>query len=448
MAQPMPRIRVLEQFIMSNQEKKQRVLTRKHVARLERERRQVAIVRIVAITMITLVVLLLGYGYLDATYFQLQKPVIEVNGEKVTIKTFQERVQLQRVNLQNLYQRYQFFQQNFGMDVTQQIQEVEYYLQSPQALGQLVIDQMRDEALIRQEADKRGITVTEDEIEKAVQEAYSFYPDGTPTPTITPTVFEFPTLTSEQLTIYPSTATPTIAPTSTPAPTSSPDPSVTATPTERASGRPTPTFVPEEATATATPYTLDGYKAEYQTTVDQFKSYGISEEVLRDVYKNNILHDKLQKVITADLPTSEEQVWARHILVDTEGEAIAVKELLKNGSDFARLAREFSKDTGSGAQGGDLGWFGRGTMVTEFEDVAFSLPIGEISEPVKSTFGYHIIQVLGRQELPLSESQLQQSRDTAFSDWLTTATDEAEIVTYDTWMDQIPPMPDFQAVAN
>lgn len=431
---------------MSNQEKKQKVLTKKHVARLERERRQVAIVRSVAIAMIVIVVLLLGYGYLDATYFQLQKPVIEVNGEKVTIKTFQERVQLQRVNLENLYQRYQFFQQNFGMDVTQQIQEVEFYLQSPEALGQLVIDQMRDEALIRQEAEKRGITVTDEEVEKAVQEAYNFYPDGTPIPTTTPTAFEFPTLTSEQLTIYPSTATPTTAPTSTPEPTFTPDPSLpTATAT---SERPTPTFVPEEATPTATPYTLDGYKSEYQTTVDQFKAYGISESVLRDVYRNNLLRDKLLKVIAADVPTSEEQVWARHILVDTEGEAVAVEDLLKNGSDFARLAREFSKDTGSGAQGGDLSWFGKGAMVPEFEAVAFSLPIGEISEPVKSQFGYHIIQVLGRQELPFSESQLQQNRETAFSDWLTTTKDEAEIVTYDTWMDHIPPMPDFQPIAN
>jgi len=430
---------------MSNQEKKPRVVTKKHVARLERERRQVMIVRTVAIIMIGVVAILLGYGYFDATYLQKQKPVAEVNGEKISIEHFQERVQLQRVNLANLYQRYQFFQQNFGMDVTQQIQEVEFYLQSPEALGQLVIDQMTEEALIRQEAEKRGITASDDEVEQAVQEAYSFFPNGTPTPTITPTAFEYPTLTSEQLTIYPSTATPTTAPTSTPEPTSTPDASVTATPTERASGRPTPTFVPEDATPTATPYTLEGFQTEYQTTVDQFKSYGISEEIVREVYRNNILREKLMEVITGDQPTTEEQVWARHILVDTEGEATAVEELLKNGSDFARLARDFSSDTGSGSQGGDLGWFGKGAMVPEFEDAAFNQPIGEIGKPIKSQFGYHIIQVLDRRELPLSASQLQQNRDTAFNDWLSTVKAEADIVNYDTWRSQIPPMPDFQA---
>jgi hypothetical protein len=432
---------------MSNQENKQKVLTRKHVARLERERRQVAIVRTVAFVMIGVVLLLIGYGYIDANYLQLQKPVVEVNGEKVTIEQFQERVQLQRVNLVNLYQQYQFYQQNFGMDTTQQIQELDFYLNSPDALGQLVIDQMVDEALIRQEAEKRGITVSDTEVEQAVQEAYNFFPNGTPTPTITPTAFEYPTLTSGQLTLYPSTAIPTTAPTFTPEPTSTPDPSVTATPTESASGRPTPTFVPEDVPATATPFTEEGFKTEYETTVKQFKSFGISEATLRSVYSNNILRTKLQDAITADTPAAEEQVWARHILVATESEAKAVYDLLMNGSDFAKLAREYSIDTGSGSQGGDLGWFGKGVMVTEFETAAFSQPIGEIGEPVQSQFGYHIIQVLARQELPVSASQLDQKRQTAFSEWLTAARTEAEITNYDGWVNQMPPMPDFQAAA-
>ncbi|MDL1944428.1 hypothetical protein FBQ99_19005 [Chloroflexi bacterium CFX2] len=432
---------------MASRKEKPRILTKKHVARLERERRQVALVRTVALAMIGVVALLLGYGYLDITYLQLQKPVAEVNGEKIPIREFQERVQLQRVNLVNVYQQYQFFQQQFGMDVSQQIQEIEFYLQSPESLGQQVVDQLIDEALIRQEAEKRGITVSEAELEQAIQEAYRYFPNGTATPTVTPTAFEYPTLTSGQLTLYPSTATPTRAPTFTPEPTSTPDPSVTPTATFTAAP-PTPTFVPEAATATSTPYTLEGFQEQYQTSLTEFQTYGVSEEVLRSVYRNNLLRSKLQEAIAADLPTSEEQVWARHILVDTEAEAKTVYELLKKGSDFATLAEERSKDTGSASQGGDLGWFGKGVMVPEFEQVAFTLPIGEIGEPVKSQFGYHIIQVLGRQELPLSESQLQQNRDNAITEWLTTAREQATIVTHDTWRDQIPPMPDFSSLSQ
>jgi hypothetical protein len=321
---------------------------------------------------------------------------------------------------------------------------VEYYLQSPQATGQLVLDKMIDEVLISHEAERRGITVSDEEIEQAIREAYNFFPNGTPVPTITPTAFEYPTLTSQQLTVYPLTATPTEVLTSTPASTFTPDPSVTATATFTAAP-PTPTSVPEDVTPTATPFTLEGFNTEYQTTLEEYQSYGVSEATFRSAYKNELLRKKLAEAITVDVQSTEEQVWARHILVVTESEAKAVIELLNNGSDFEKLAKQFSTDTGSGAVGGDLGWFGRGAMVPEFENAAFSQPIGEISEPVQSQFGYHIIQVLDRQELPLDASQLQQSRDNAFTEWLTTAKEEADVTTNDLWMQHIPDMPQFGA---
>jgi foldase protein PrsA len=431
---------------MENKTKKPKNPTRKHVARLEREKKQVALVRTVAIVMFGVIALLLVYGYLDLNYLQLQKPVAEVNGEKISIEQWQERVQLERVNLVNVYQQYQYFQQQFGMDVSQQIQEVENYLQSPEATGQLVLDQMVNETLILQEAEKRGISVSEEEVEQSIREIYRFFPDGTPVPTITPTAFEYPTLTSQQLTFYPPTSTPTEVLTSTPESTFTPDPAASPTATFTAAP-PTPTFVPEDVTPTSTPYTLEGFKTEYQTTVDEYKSYGISEATLRSVYRNDLIRKKVLEEITADVPSSEEQVWARHILVSSETEAKAVYDLLENGSDFAKLADQFSTDTGSGAKGGDLGWFGSGAMVAEFEQAAFSQPIGEIGSPVKSQFGYHIIQVIDRRELPLSESQLQQNRDSKFSEWLTSTTEESEIITNDLWMQHIPPMPQFGAAS-
>jgi parvulin-like peptidyl-prolyl isomerase len=419
-----------------------RIITKKHIARLERERRQVTIVRTVAIAMIAVVLLLIGYGYLDLKYLQLQKPVAEVNGDKIAIADWQERVQLQRINLSNLLQQYQFYQQNFGMDTSQQQQQIMLSLQSPETLGQQVIDAMIDEVLIRQEAVKRGITVSGEEVEQAIQGAYNFFPNGTPTPTITPTSFEYPTLTSQQLTIYPATATPTEFLTFTPEPTATRDLSVTPTATAT-TAPPTPTFVPEAATATSTPYTLEGFKTEYQTTLDNFKKYGISEKTLRTVYENQLLREKVLAAVTADLPSSEEQVWARHILLETEAEAQAAYEALIKGADFAKIAQDLSKDTGSKSSGGDLGWFGKGMMVSEFENAAFSQKIGEIGKPVQSQFGYHIIQVIDRRELPLSASQLQQNRQTAFSDWLTKTRESSTITTNDLWKQHIPPTPDF-----
>lgn len=86
------------------------------------------------------------------------------------------------------------------------------------------------------------------------------------------------------------------------------------------------------------------------------------------------------------------EVRASHILVKTQMEAQKVSGKLASGSDFANLAKKFS-ECPSGRNGGDLGFFGKGRMVKPFEDAAFSLEIGEISQPVETQFGYHIIMV-------------------------------------------------------
>jgi parvulin-like peptidyl-prolyl isomerase len=423
---------------MADQNKKPISSSRKHVARLEHDRRQVAIVRTVAFVMFGVIALLIGYGALDTYYLQKQKPIAEVNGEKITVAEWQERIQMQRVQLVNSYQLYQFYQTNFGGDYSQQLQQIESYVQFPQLLGQQLLDQMVDEALIRQEAKKRNITVTDEEVEKYIQEqTYNFYPNGTPVPTVTPTTIVYPSPAPLQLTLYPHTPTPTTAPTSTPEPTSTPDLSPTAT-----MAPPTPTFIPEAATPTATPYTLDGYKAEYQKTLDEYTSYGVTEATFRSVYRNILLRNKLEEAVTADMPTTDEQVWARHILVADEATLKTVTGLLNQGIDFAKVAQEYSIDTGTAASGGDLGWFSKGAMVAEFETAAFSQEIGVIGEPVKTQFGYHIIQVLDKQQLPLTTFQIKQNRDAAFTEWLNTTRDGADVVPSETWMDQIPPMPD------
>src|SRR5258706_3996915 len=232
-----------------------KIVTKKHIARLERERQQVRLIQTISITAIAIVVLLVGYGILDTTYLKLRKPVAEVNGEKIALNYWQERLQMSRINLVNNRQQYQYYQQNFGMDTSQQQQQIQLLLQTPETLGTQVLNQLIDEALVRQEAKKRGITVSAAEVEAKIQESLNFFPNGTPTPTITPTEVSIPTLTSEQLKLYPATSTPTEVLTATPAPTNTPDPASTATSTPAPA---TPTFLPQAATATATPYTLDG----------------------------------------------------------------------------------------------------------------------------------------------------------------------------------------------
>ncbi|HKZ61047.1 MAG TPA: peptidylprolyl isomerase [Nitrososphaera sp.] len=88
------------------------------------------------------------------------------------------------------------------------------------------------------------------------------------------------------------------------------------------------------------------------------------------------------------------KIKCSHILVQKQSEALAILERLKKGESFANLAKELSIDKGSGKRGGDLGYFGRGMMVKPFEETAFKLEKGQMSEPVKTEFGYHIIKRL------------------------------------------------------
>jgi peptidyl-prolyl cis-trans isomerase C len=97
----------------------------------------------------------------------------------------------------------------------------------------------------------------------------------------------------------------------------------------------------------------------------------------------------------------EEEVHARHILVPTEDEAKAILVELKKGADFATLAKEKTQDPSGKTNGGDLGYFTKGQMVPEFSDVAFKLGKGELSEPVKSQFGWHIIKVEDKRTKPV-----------------------------------------------
>jgi len=127
----------------------------------------------------------------------------------------------------------------------------------------------------------------------------------------------------------------------------------------------------------------------------------LMEALLRDVGKSAVSDDAMHKVYDDAVKqmTTEEEVHARHILVPTEEEAKAIEAELKKGADFATLAKAKSKDPGA-AEGGDLGYFTKDQMVPEFADAAFKLKKGEISDPVHTQFGWHIILVEDRRSKP------------------------------------------------
>ncbi|ATW28780.1 foldase [Candidatus Formimonas warabiya] len=136
---------------------------------------------------------------------------------------------------------------------------------------------------------------------------------------------------------------------------------------------------------------LDDVKKDVKSSMEVKKllepQISISEEEINNYFTEN----KAQFA-------QQEQVQVRHILVESEDTAKEVKAKLAAGGDFAELAKKYSIDTSNKDQGGELGFISRGQMVAEFEEAAFSLGVGKISDPVKTEYGYHIIQVENRKE--------------------------------------------------
>ena len=146
----------------------------------------------------------------------------------------------------------------------------------------------------------------------------------------------------------------------------------------------------------------------------------------------SITEDETKAYFEANRATfvQEKQVKASHILVDTEEKANEVKAKLVNGGDFVQLAKEYSTDTATKDNGGDLGFFGSGVMAPEFEKVAFSLNVGGVSDPVKTEYGYHIIKVIDKKDAQeanyeqskaaIKETLLEQKVDEGYGSWMQT----------------------------
>lgn len=429
--------------------------TKKHVARLQREKQQARIILFAFFGILAAVILLLLYGWLDARYFQLQRPVAQVGETRILVRDFEPRVRLYRQQLLNDYSQYAQYAQIFGLNMDNQLQQIANTLNSPNIIGQTVLDQMIREEIIRQEAAKRGITVSPAEIDEAVQAAFGYFPNGTPTPSPTATQIVTPPIPAEAFKIVsptpPSTATPPAAPTAGPTEEAESTPEAAATPTATVEPSPTPTAGPSPTPfPTATPLTLEGYQKMANDAGQNLEKLGLSRDYYRSYFEVQLLEQKLRESVTADIPHTELQVWARHILVSDGRIADEIIQRLKNGEDFAELAREYSKDPGSAQNGGDLGWFGKGRMVPEFEAAAFALEkSGDFTtRPVQSSFGYHIIQLIAKQERPLTAEEYEARKNQAFTEWLAGVKEEYAVQTFDIWKRRVPMEPNFITAAT
>ncbi len=401
---------------MTKQRAPQRT-TKKHLARAERERIQSRWLLGVIIAIAVVAIGILGYGLIDSAYIQPKKTVVTVNEDTITQGEFQGRVRILQRELLGQLNSYTQMEQLFASDpqtlaTIQELQnQIRTQLAYPELIGQEVIYSMTRETLIRQEAEKMGIHVLPEEIERQLQHSFGFYPEGTPTPFPTPTPDA--TRVAEIAAASESTAEPT--PTST---------------------------LPQTPIPTATPYVLEAYEVDYAQFLDSLSDYGISEADFYTYIEAQLLEEKVREQFEPEIERVAEHVLIQHILVFEEEIAQEALEQLESGDAWDDIALEYSEDQNSRESSGDLGWKTQEDLVRilgQMGLVAFSTPVNEVIGPIESQYGWHLLRVVDRQDREISDAAYQEAVDNAFEGWIDDLTMEAEIIVVDDWQDHLPP---------
>lgn len=427
---------------------KKKIVSKKHLARVEREKIQRRYITIISIGVALVVVILIGIGFVLEGVVKPNQPVAQVGDTPITTEDFQARTRYTRYLLVTEYMNAYQYVQSFG-DPDMQSYFESYLLQlqsqlDPGYLGLNIIDSLIEDEIIRMEAEKLGIQVTKAEVESKIETAiFGYYPEGTPTPAPTTALWSTPTLSALQSVLVPPTATAVVTTTEETVPT----PTVEIQPTP-AEAETQPTTIPP----TPTQYTEKAYKSDYDNFMSYLRSYAkIDDKDIFDYYQAQILREKVAEAVITDIAGEEDVLWARHILFrDTENGEQQAQDFvarLDGGEDFVTLAEELSAPPADETQETqvifeDLGWFGEGQMVEPFETAAKGLEIGGISGPVQTSFGWHVIQLLGRDTRTRSQADIDQLRAQAFLDWLDAKRAEYQVDITPDWINVAPTTPD------
>ncbi len=291
------------------------------------------------------VLLLVAAGVINEYVIKPNKPVATVNGEKIAQEAFRHRLRFEQDNLVAQINNYLQFGEQFAdggpNPFISSIQPLYQQLSNPSDFAYTVVDRMVEEAVVRQLAKEHNATVSEEDVQSEIEKQFGFDPEA-----------------------------------------------------------------PEADGGNA--MTEEEFKQRYNDYVKNMEEKGSLTEVeFRELFATFLMRNKLEETVQLDFDDTDEAVKVRYILIKPEPEVPLVKReadalkkitdarkrIVDDGESFADVAKEVSEDPGSAPNGGDLGCFGKGQMVPEFEEAAFALEKGEVSQPIKTDFGYHLIQI-------------------------------------------------------
>jgi len=340
-----------------------RPMTKKQRTRAEREARMNRWIIAGTVAVGVVVIGILVYGYLAETVFKGRAPVATVNGVPITTADFQARVRHYRIVLQE--------QRDYYTALSEA---------SATALGKEVLDRMVQEELIRQEAARRGLTVSQEEIDRAIEEQFGYDRDAAVaflTPTVVPTA---PVTTETALT---------------------------------ATATPVPTPVPKEE-----------FDRRYQEYVKTYlKPSGFNEVKFRAMVEASLLYDKLQQAMAAEVPQTMEQVRIRYLSFPTQEDAGKVAERLGKGEKWEDIAAEIKADEKSAAYASEPEWVTQGFLKEQFGEEAagtiWETPAPQYTAPLAGTDSrWYIVQVMGREVRELESWLRSYEEQRAFQEWL------------------------------
>lgn len=388
-----------------------RPMTKKQRTRAEREARLTRWIIAGTVAVGVLVIGILLYGYLAENVFKGRAPVATVNGVPVTTADFQARVRHYRIVLQE--QRNYYTAQRMELDPTDpnvsflleylnnQIRQLDSMLSETYAtvLGKEVLDRMVQEEIIRQEAARRGMAVSQEEIDRAIEEQFGYDRDAAMAALLTPPVVSTAPVTAETALTAPTT--------------------------------PVPTPMPKEE-----------FDRRYQEYVKTYlKPSGLSEARFRAMVEASLLYNKLQQAMAAELPQTMEQVQIRYFLFPTQEEAGQVAERLGKGEKWEDIAAEMKADGEGQVYASEPEWVTKGFLTERFGEEASSTiwetPIQQYTAPLAGTDGrWYIVQVMDRQVRELESWLRSYEEQRVFQEWL-----QAQMATVqysEDWVSKIP----------